>query len=136
MVIIALSTITSCKKKTDPIPDFPQLIGHWSGTTSQSAQVRFMIDNMKGYLYVMEYHLTVYTAGGYHEYQQYYSYGIAPVSNKQFRIRLGTGSAGDSYIDGTFDLNSMTLNGNFAVYEPGNTTDLVTGTYSCSKDTK
>jgi hypothetical protein len=49
---------------------------------------------------------------------------------------LGTGPSGESYIDGTFDVNDMILNGNFAVYEPGNTVDIVTGTYSCSMGTK
>ena len=124
------------QEKTDPVPDFPQLIGHWSGTTSQSSAVRFMIDNLNGYLYVTEYHLTVYTAGGYHEYQAYNSYGIAAVSNRQFKIHIGTGNAGESYIDGTFNINDMTLYGNFAVYEPGNITDIITGTYSCSMGTK
>ena len=61
MLVLANFTLSSCKKKTDPVPDFPQLIGHWSGTTSQSSAVRFMIDNLNGYLYVTEYHLTVYT---------------------------------------------------------------------------
>lgn len=136
LVMVVLTTLSSCKKKTDPVPDFPQLIGHWSGTTSQGTQVRFMVDNMKGYLYIMEYHLTVYTSAGYHEYQLYYQYGIAPVSNKQFKIHIGTGSSGESFIDGTFDLNSMGLYGTFAVYETGNTTDLYTGTYYCSMGTK
>ncbi len=136
IVILLLTTFSfSCKKKTDPVPDFPQLIGHWSGTTSQSSAIRFMIDNLKGYLYVTEYHLTVYTPGGYQEYQAYSSYGIAAVTNRQFKIHLGTGSAGESYIDGTFNINDMTLYGTFAVYEPGNTTDIVTGNYSCSMGT-
>jgi hypothetical protein len=65
-----------------------------------------------------------YTAGGSYEYQAYYSYGIVAVTNRQFRIHLGTGSSGESYIDGTFDVNDMILNENFAVYEPGNTVDL------------
>jgi hypothetical protein len=136
MFVLTSFSFPSCKKKTDPVPDFPQLIGHWSGTTSQSSEVRFMIDNLKGYLYVTEYHLTVYTTGGYHEYEAYYSYGIAAVSNKQFKIHLGTGNSGESYIDGTFDINDMTLYGTFAVYEPGNTTDLITGTYSCAMGTQ
>jgi hypothetical protein len=132
VLILTNITFSSCKKKTTPVPDFPQLIGHWSGTTSQSAQIRFMIDNLSGYLYVTEYDLTVYTAGGYHQYKQSYTWGIAAVTNKQFKIHLGTGGAGESYIDGTFNVNDMTLYGNFAVYEPGNTTDIITGTYSCS----
>jgi hypothetical protein len=136
LLILSAYSVTTCKKKTDPVPDFPQLIGHWSGTTSQGTQVRFMVDNLKGYLYIMEYHLTLYTSAGLHEYQSYYTYGIAPVSNKQFRIHMGTGSAGEAYMDGTFDLNAMTLYGTYEVYPPGNTTDIITGTYSCSMGTK
>ena len=136
-VIVILTTVgfSSCNKKTDPIPDYPQLIGHWSGTTSQGTQVRFMIDNLKGFLFVTEYHLIVYTSAGYHEYLAYYSYGLGGVVNKQFKIHISTGSAGESYIDGTFNTNDMTLYGNFAVYDPANATDLITGTYSCSMGT-
>lgn len=38
MLVLANFTLSSCKKKTTPIPDFPQLIGHWSGITSQGTQ--------------------------------------------------------------------------------------------------
>ena len=136
MLVLTNFTLSSCKKKTDPVPDFPQLIGHWSGTTSQGTQIRFMIDNLNGYLYVTEYDLTAYTAGGYRQYKAGNSNGIVAVTNKQFKIHLGTGNAGESYIDGTFNINDMTLYENFAVYEPGNITDIITGTYSCSMGTK
>ena len=135
LVIVVLTTLSSCKKN-EPVPDFPQLIGHWSGTNSQGSQIRFVVNNIKGYLYITEYHLTIYTSAGYHEYQSGNSNGIGIISNKQFKIHLATGSSGEAYIDGTFDLNSMSLYGNFAVYDPGGTTDLITGTYSCSMGTK
>ena len=95
-----------------------------------------MIDNLNGYLYVTEYDLMVYTVGGYRQYKAANSYGIVSVTNKQFKIHLGTGNSGESYIDGTFNVNDLTPYGNFAVYEPGNTIDIITGTYSCSMGTK
>jgi hypothetical protein len=135
-LLLAIFASPSCKKKTDPVPDFPQLIGHWSGTTSQSTEARFMIDNLKGYLYVTQYDLTVYTSGGIRKLSAAYTWGLAAVVNRQFKIHLGTGSAGESYIDGTFNVNDMTLYGTFAVYPENNTTDIVPGTYSCSMVTK
>jgi hypothetical protein len=125
-------TFSSCKKKTDPVPDFPQLIGHWAGTTSQGAGIYFTVDNLQGNLNVTRYDLTVYTSGGYRQYKVINSNGIAYVTNKQFRIHLGTGTAGESFIEGTFNINDMSLYGSFAVYDQGNSTDIYTGTYSCS----
>jgi hypothetical protein len=133
MVILVLATIhfSSCKKKTTPEPDYPQLVGHWSGTTSQGAAIYFTVDNLEGNLNVTRYDLTVYTTGGYQQYKMINSNGIAYVTNKQFKIPLGTGSAGESFIEGTFNINDLSLYGGFAVYEPGNTIDKITGTYSC-----
>lgn len=132
LVIVALTTHSSCKKKTDPIPDFPQLIGHWSGQTSQGSPIYFTVDNLQGNLNVTRYDITVYTQGGIRQYKVINSNGIAYVTNRQFKINLGTGAAGDSFIDGTFNVNDLTLYGNFAVYEPGNTSDLITGSYNCN----
>jgi len=130
-LVLTPFTFSSCDKKQVPVPDFPQLIGHWSGTTSQGPQISFWINNLSGTLSVTNYDLTVYTTSGAQDYLLYNTYGIASVINKQFKIHLGTGSAGESYIDGTFNVNDMTLNGNWAVYQPGNSVDLITGTYNC-----
>jgi hypothetical protein len=119
---------SSCKKD-DPVPDFPQLIGSWGGTTSQGASITFYVDNIKGILYVESYKVTVYTSTGYQEYQAINSTGIAAISNKAFRIPLGTGSSGPAFIDGIFDLTTMTLSGSWAVYAAGNSVDIITGTY-------
>ena len=120
------------QEKTTPQPDFPQLVGHWSGTTSQGTAVSFTVDNLQGNLNVTRYDLMVYTQGGYRQYKVINSNGIAYVTNKQFKIHIGTGDSGESFIDGTFNVNDLSLYGNFAVYEPGNTIDIITGTYTCS----
>ena len=69
LVIVALATLSACKKKTDPVPDYPQFIGHWAGTTSQGTAIYFTVDNLKGNLNVTRYDLTVYTSSGYHQYR-------------------------------------------------------------------
>jgi len=131
-LILTTFSVSSCKKKTDPVPDFPQLIGHWSGTTSFGLGVYFTVDNLQGNLNVTRYDLSVATSGGIRQYKSINSNGIAYVTNKQFRIHLGTGNAGESYIEGTFNINDMTLYGSYAVYDQGNTIDIYTGTYNCN----
>jgi hypothetical protein len=133
-LILTLATVTSssCKKKTDPVPDYPQLIGHWAGTTSQGTAIRFTVDNLKGNLNVTRYDLTVMTTGGYQQYRMINSNGIAYVTNRHFRIPLGTGNSGEAFIDGNFDVLDMTLDGNFAVYKTGDNTNIITGNYNCN----
>jgi hypothetical protein len=131
LVLLSLS-FSSCEKKQNPIPDFPQLLGTWKGETSQGSSVMMGVTDIKGTLYINQYDLMIYTVGGYQEYKAGSSDGLAAIISKQFKIHLGTGAAGESYIDGSFDINAMTLYGNWAVYSSGNTTDLIAGTYSCS----
>jgi len=129
---VFLVVISSCKKD-QPVPDYPQLIGSWTGTTSQGASITFWVDNIKGTLYVESYHVTVYTTTGTQDYQAINSAGIVALSSTTFRIPIGTGSSGPSYIDGIFDLTDNTLSGNFAVYAAGNNVDIITGTYLAEK---
>jgi hypothetical protein len=133
--ILLFTTIlgTSCKKDTEPVPDYPQLMGLWTGTTSQGVTIFFVIGNIDGILYVTHYKMTVYTNNGYQTYEQYNTDGIVSLSGRGFNIPLGTGSAGPAFISGNFDLDSMVLDGSFAVYPSGNTIDIITGTYSASK---
>jgi hypothetical protein len=126
-------TFLSCEKKQTPLPNFPQLIGNWPGTTSQGTSIYLGVTNIKGNLYINQYDLMVYTTSGYQEYKAGSGDGLASIPSTQFKIHIGTGSEGESYIDGTFDIPDTTLYGNFAVYPPGNTTDLITGTYSSVK---
>ena len=119
-------------KKTEPVPDYPQLVGNWEGTTSQGIGINISITTIKGILYVSGYDFSVYTSTGFQSYQWTNMYGIVSLNGLQFSISLGSGSAGPAFLNGTFNLTNITLDGNFAVYPPGNTTDLTTGYYSCN----
>lgn len=123
----------SCKKKESQFPNFPQLIGNWPGTTSQGTSIYIGVTNLNGNLYINQYDLWIMTTNGSQEYKAGSSAGLAPIPGTQFKIHIGTGAGGESYIDGTFDVPDTTLYGNFAVYPPGNTIDLITGTYTCVK---
>jgi hypothetical protein len=139
LIVIATGAIfisiafSSCKKKETPLPDYPQLLGTWPGTTSQGTTISLGVTNINGTLYINQYDLTVYTASGYQALHAGNSDGLAVINNTQFNIHIGTGSAGESYIDGTFDVQDTTLSGNFAVYPSGNTIDLISGYYYCNK---
>ncbi|MGA3012566.1 MAG: hypothetical protein ABSD71_00885 [Bacteroidales bacterium] len=126
-------TFSSCKKKETPLPDYPQLLGTWPGTTSQGTTISLGVTNINGNLYINQYDVMVYTVSGYQEFRAGSSAGLAIVNGTQFKIHLGTGNAGESYIDGTFDVQDTLLYGNFAVYPSGDIIDLITGTYSCNK---
>ena len=138
LVILTIMVISSssCKKKTEAVPDFPQLIGHWSGTTSVDTQILFWVNNISGTLNITQYDLTVPTIDGYQRYMSSNTYGIASINSRQFKIHLGTGTAGEAFINGTFNTNDMTVYGSYAVYPTGNTTDIITGTYSGAMGTK
>ena len=130
VTLILFSTLfSSCSKKETPAPDYPQLIGNWTGTTSQGTAVSLWVNSINGTLYITSSDLMVYGPSGNVDYRQYNSNGLAAVSTLQFHLSLGTGSSGEAFIDGTFDLTDMSLNGNFAVYPPANTIDRITGTY-------
>ena len=133
IAVLITIVFSSCKKKETPLPDYPQLLGTWPGTTSQGTTISLGVTNINGNLYINQYDMMVYTVSGYQELRAGNSYGLAAVIGTQFKIHIGTGSAGESYIDGTFDVQDTTLYGNFAVYPSGDIIDLITGTYSCSK---
>jgi len=132
ILVLTTFSFSSCKKKDTPVPDYPQLIGHWAGTTSQGTAIYFTVDNLQGNLNVTRYDLTVMTMSGYQQYKVINSNGIAYVTNRYFKIHLGTGSAGEAFIDGNFNVTDLTLEGSFAVYQTGNTNELITGNYNCN----
>ena len=132
-LILLTGLFYSCSKKETPVPDFPQLIGNWTGTTSQGNAITLWVNSVNGYLYITSSDLMVYGPSGNTNYKQYNPNGLAVISNKQFHLTTGSGSSGEAFIDGTFDLNDMSLNGNFAVYPPANTVDRITGTYTAYK---
>lgn len=123
---------TGCKKKKTP--DYPDLIGYWSGQTSQGNPVSFKVENKKGTLYITQYNLLVTFSGSQSQtYQHTNTAGIASLSGLYFTVPLGTaGTSGPAFIDGNFDYGTttITLTGTFAVYYPGSTVDMVTGNYT------
>ncbi len=129
-------TFSLCNKKETSLPNFPQLVGNWPGTTSQGTNIYLGVTNIKGNLFINQYDLWVMTTNGPQEYRAGSGDGLASIPSTQFKIHIGTGAAGESYIDGTFDVPDTTLYGNFAVYASGNTTDLITGNYTSVKGSK
>ena len=132
-VAVLLIPCSGCKKKTEPIPDYPQLIGHWEGTTSQGSSIEISINSEEGILVVSLFNLNVFVPGGHQQYYQHNPSGIVSLTGFQFNIPLASGSSGPAFLDGTFSLNNMTLSGNFAVYASGNPVDKITGNYTCTK---
>jgi hypothetical protein len=134
LALILLSGLPySCAKKDVPTPDYPQLIGSWVGTTSQGTAITIWVNNENGLLYITSTDFQVYGPSGYIDYKQYNWEGLSLISNKQFHFTLGTGTSGESYLDGIFNLDDMSLQGNFAVYPPANTIDKITGSYLAYK---
>ena len=130
VMLCSLVSLPGCKK--DEIPDYPELIGYWSGTTSQGNPVRFKIENEKGTLYITQYELLVTFGSGSQSYEHTNTRGIVALSGLTFTLPLGSGSMGPAFIDGYFNYGAttITLTGTFAVYYPGSTVDLVTGDYT------
>ncbi len=132
LILASFFLITACKKDTEKTPDYPQLIGAWEGQTSQVVPISLSVTNRDGILYISYYKFQVSTNNGYQSYEQYNSNGIASISSTQFKIILGSGTNGEAYIDGIFNVQNMTLTGNFAVYANGNNIDKFTGSYDAA----
>ena len=133
LLIIFILCTTSCKKKS-PAPDYPEFMGTWSGSTSQSQIIRISVDNISGTLYVTSIKVILFfDSGGQQTIEQYNTQGLAAVTNRYFKLSLGTGVYGPAYIDGTFDLTTMTVTGTFKAYNPSNPNDFTSGTFVGSK---
>lgn len=128
---VLIFLLPSCKK--DKTPLYPQLIGYWSGVTSQLNTVSFEVIDRDGTLYISKYQLAVNFQTGYQVFQQTNTLGIVALNGLSFNLPLGpTGSYGPAYIDGNFNLTASTpvLTGEFTVYYPSSTVDVVTGNYT------
>lgn len=133
ILLFLLSFLPGCKKKT-PAPDYPQLIGHWAGSTTQDEPFKLSIENFDGTLYITYYRIfVVFNTGGYRNIEQNKPDGIAQITDRYFNIPTGTGIYGPGYIEGTFDLNTMTLSGTFRIYNPSVQNDYITGFYTAAK---
>jgi len=114
-----LVSVTSCKKddpEPTPEPAFPQLIGTWTGLTSQNYPITIGVINNGGTLYISQYsYPVVYRQGSTFDsvyYNEYSSTGISPVTGTTFKLKAGSFSTSDS-LSGTFDVNALTLTGKF-----------------------
>jgi hypothetical protein len=133
LLLVVLAAVTflcaDCKKK-EAAPDYPQLMGAWNGETSQSQVIQISVDNFDGVLKLTNLKITVITqTGGTQIIQQYNSDGFTTVNGTYFKYTMGNGLYGPAYVDGTFNLQTMTLNGSFMVYSTTDPNDMVQGTY-------
>lgn len=131
--ILSFFTLTTCSKST-PAPDYPELMGSWSGSTSQSQVITFYIDNIQGTLNLTSLKFIVFfDTGGQQSIIRYNTEGITPLSNTSFKYLMGSGVYGQAYIEGSFNTNNMTVTGTFRIYNPANPNDLTSGTFVGSK---
>jgi len=120
-----------CKKNIDPGPDYPQLIGKWSGSTSQSQPINIYVEYFNQWLNIYQYNIVVYfNSGGSRTISGFNADGITGITNKSFNISLGTGIYGPAFIEGTFDVTGLTLSGTFRIYNPNDANDATSGYYS------
>jgi hypothetical protein len=127
--ITGIFFVSGCKKK-EAAPDYPQLMGSWNGETSQAQIIQISVDNFDGQLWLTNLKITVLTqSGGTEMFQKYDSEGFVQVNGTYFKYTLGNGLYGPAYVDGTFNLQTMTLTGNFMVYSSTDPNDMAQGTY-------
>jgi hypothetical protein len=145
LLLLAFTAVLfSCTEKTsEPVqPDYPQLVGTWQGTTSQSQPIEIGIMNLNGLLVVNTYKYDVikYDSGGSSHRTKHYEMSsstvITSVVDKYFKFTpydpLGT----TDYLKGTFNDTTMILTGQFSATFAkltGTGYDVVTGGYTATK---
>ena len=140
LMVLCIVLAAGCKKSTEPeLPATPpdaQLIGAWSGLTSQNDTILLTVSNINGVLKITRYAFTVTftNPNGERSIDITDSDGIASVVNRYFSfLLLDPGTPGDEYMNGTFDISNLTLNGSFMVYPSFSATGAVTVTYTAAK---
>jgi len=139
-MFLGILLTNGCKKSSEPdqpvTPPDAQLIGAWSGLTSQNDTILFTVSNINGVLNITRYAFTVTFANppGVRSIDMTDSDGIASVVNRYFSFLLiDPGTPGDEYMNGTFNISNLTLDGSFLVYPSFSTTGAVTVTYTAAK---
>ena len=132
-------TMVSCSKsdETTRHPRYSQLIGTWSGTTSQNQTIRIGIIAVDTILYVNTYKYNVlkYQADTVNAVMQYdleLSTMVVYVDDKSFIFRPHGGFSYYDYLKGTFDVDSLVLKGRLNT-SFGASGDSVCGTYIAHK---
>jgi len=129
---LMLPGFSSCKK-SNPDPLYPQLIGTYQGTTSQNDTIRMEVENIKGILYITEIKLNYkYSGGGTGSVYKKDSDGLTALIVAYFNLLVGSYPQ-NSIIDGTFNLNSLTVNGSFKIYPSSNPSNPSSGSYTALK---
>jgi hypothetical protein len=125
--------LTNSCKKSDPDPLYPQLIGSFQGITSQNDTIGMDVGNIKGILYVTMIKLN-YTipGGGKGSVYRMNSDGLTDIPSTFFSIVLDTNPQ-TSFIDGTFNVNNMTVAGTFKIYSISEPDNPSTGNYTAIK---
>lgn len=132
-------TMVSCSKsdETTRHPRYSQLIGTWSGTTSQNQTIRIGIIAVDTILYVNTYKYNVLkyqadTVNNVIQYDLELSTMVVYLDDKSFIFRPHGGYSYYDYLKGTFDVDSLVLKGRFNT-SFGASGDSVCGTYIARK---
>ena len=120
---------TGCKKSSDPEPTTPadsQLIGAWSGhplrndTLCLKDTIAITVSNVSGILKITSYKYSLNTVEfkyGQKSVGETNSDGIASVVSRFFTLNIPfTGKDGKEYLNGTFNVQSLTLTGTLMAY--------------------
>ena len=130
---ILLLTTVSCKKKTKD-PDYPQLIGTWSGTTSQACPVMLSVQNFDGELRITSVAMSYsFGPGSWDTIHSSNSDGLTALSGTVFKYYFDNSPPVVSFIGGTFRTDTLELNGNFQLTQVDNPGNQVSGTYTAYK---
>ncbi|MEI7981495.1 MAG: hypothetical protein WCI71_07555 [Bacteroidota bacterium] len=139
LVCLTLIVLFSCKKSdsSSSTPRYAQLIGTWSGTTSQNQPIQIGIIGVDTNLYVTTYKYKVLqikadTVYKVLEYNLVSPTFVTYIAGAFFIFRPYGGYSYNDYLKGTFDVAAMKLNGRFNT-SFGATADSVTGTYTAFK---
>jgi hypothetical protein len=133
----------SCSKKSDTTYNGPnpELIGTWSGTTSQNQAIKISVINVGDMLVINKYNYKVikFDTGSAQKTKNYdvsSSTIVTTLSDTTFKFRPYGGYSYDDYLQGTFDVANMKLKGRFNTSfsnTAGTGTDSVVGSYTALK---
>lgn len=116
-LLIAISLMAvSCSKSEDPAPvptpKYPQIVGTWSGKTSQDSAVRFVVAAQGSSLALTAYkYAMTYTTTGFSETKTIDISGQSLGFSSDISFGFSNGIYPQDSLKGTFNVNTMTLSG-------------------------
>jgi hypothetical protein len=134
----------SCAKEDPAVmqPDYPQFVGTWEGTTTQSLPISIGIMNLNGLLVVNTYKYSVVKvdSGGSSSRTKAYDVSsstiVTSVVNKYFKFTPYDPLGSNDYLNGRFNDTTMVLTGQFTATFPklsGTGSDIIYGSYTATK---